>query len=269
MIDEARGPIDYDERGTGPTLVLVPGSCSTGAAWRPITAAWNNQFRCVTTSLLGYGGTAERRTPLDASLSINAEAVESVLRKASGKVHLIGHSAGAVIALSVALRKQVPLASLVTIEPPVPMLLKASGEDQHYDVFRNMTDAYISDFESGNAEAIASMIDFYGGAGTFAAWPAKVRQYAVETTPTNILDWAGNYGFALSELSLAAISIPTLVMVGGASHVAMKRASGLIAKSVNGGKLVTIEGASHFLIATHAIEVARHVAEHVHRAEVM
>jgi pimeloyl-ACP methyl ester carboxylesterase len=99
-----------------------------------------------------------RRTPLDASLSINAEAVESVLRKASGKVHLIGHSAGAVIALSVALRKQVPLASLVTIEPPVPMLLKASGEDQHYDVFRNMTDAYISDFESGRSSLPLSIV---------------------------------------------------------------------------------------------------------------
>ena len=36
MIDDPRGPIDYDETGQGPTVVLVPGSCSTGAAWRPM-----------------------------------------------------------------------------------------------------------------------------------------------------------------------------------------------------------------------------------------
>jgi hypothetical protein len=39
-------------------------------------------------------------------------------------------------------------------------------------------------------EAIAGMIDFYGGAGTFASWPPRVRGYAIETTPVNILDWA-------------------------------------------------------------------------------
>ena len=47
--------IDYDESGDGPTVVFVPGSCSTGAAWRPVISALNGHFHCVTTSLLGYG----------------------------------------------------------------------------------------------------------------------------------------------------------------------------------------------------------------------
>jgi pimeloyl-ACP methyl ester carboxylesterase len=68
VIQEARGCIDYDEAGTGPTVVLVPGSCSTGAAWRPLIATWNNSFRCITTSILGYGGTTERRTPENSSI---------------------------------------------------------------------------------------------------------------------------------------------------------------------------------------------------------
>ena len=82
MIEEARGRIDYDECGEGPTVVLVPGSCSTGAAWRPVIAAWNGAFRCVTTSLLGYGATAERRTDGDPSITHEADIVESVVRKA-------------------------------------------------------------------------------------------------------------------------------------------------------------------------------------------
>ena len=45
--------IDYEESGSGPSVVLVPGSCSTGAAWRPIIERWGNRFRCVTTSLRG------------------------------------------------------------------------------------------------------------------------------------------------------------------------------------------------------------------------
>ena len=30
MIEDIRGNVDYEASGTGPTLVLVPGSCSTG-----------------------------------------------------------------------------------------------------------------------------------------------------------------------------------------------------------------------------------------------
>ena len=72
MIEEPRGRIDYDECGSGPTIVLVPGSCSTGAAWRSVIATWNGQFRCVTTSLLGYGGTAERRTADDPDIVVRS-----------------------------------------------------------------------------------------------------------------------------------------------------------------------------------------------------
>ena len=61
-----------------------------------------------------------------------------------------------------------------------------------------MTEAYFTDFDGGKVEAIAAMIDFYGGAGTFASWPPRVRAYAVETTAINILDWASAYGFPLT-----------------------------------------------------------------------
>jgi pimeloyl-ACP methyl ester carboxylesterase len=267
MIDEARGRIDYDERGTGPTIVLVPGSCSTGAAWRPVMAAWNDKFRCVTTSLLGYGGTAERRTPLDASIDLDAEIVEAVIRKAGGRVHLVGHSAGALISLCVALRDHVPLASLTLIEPPTATLLRENSEPALFDVFRQMTDAYIAAFEGGNPLAIESMIDFYGGPGTFASWPPKLRAYAVATTPANILDWKGCYGFVPAATSLASLTIPVLVIRGGASCEAMQRANALINEHIKGSELATIDGAGHFVIATHPDQIARLVELHVHRAE--
>lgn len=267
MIEDVQGRIDYDESGAGPTIVFVPGSCSTGAAWRPVIAACNNQFRCVTTSLLGYGGTEERRSPSDTSISHAAEALESVIRRAGDHVHLVGHSAGGMVALAVALCNRVSLASLVIAEAPAIEVLQEAGEDLLYRAFRQMTEVYFADFKSGNAEAIATMIDFYGGAGTFASWPPRVRAYAVETTPVNILDWAGAYGLSLSAASLATIKIPLLVVRGGASHPAMQRLNGLLSEWAPGSALTTIEGAAHFMIATHAVEVAGLIASHVHRAE--
>lgn len=267
MIEETSGCIDYQECGAGPTVVLVPGSCSTGAAWRPVIAAWEGRFRSVTTSLLGYGGTDERRTPSDTSILYETAVLEAVIRRAGGCVHLVGHSFGGLVALAVALRNQVRLASLVVVEAPAAELLRERGEHLHYGAFRQMTDSYFAAFEGGDSEAVATMIDFYGGVGTFASWPLRVREYAVLTTPVNILDWTSAYGFSLSAESLGAIELPVLIIRGEASHPAVQRANALLCTCIRKAALVTVESAAHFMIATHAVEVAHLIARHVHVAE--
>jgi len=63
MVEYPAKRIDYREQGSGPTTLFVPGSWSTGAMWRGVIALLGDRFRAVTTSLLGYGDTEERRTP--------------------------------------------------------------------------------------------------------------------------------------------------------------------------------------------------------------
>jgi pimeloyl-ACP methyl ester carboxylesterase len=267
MIEHERGRIDYDETGDGPAVVLVPGSCSTGAAWKPVVSQWNNAFRCVTTSLLGYGGTAERRTAEDADISYEAEIIEAVIRRAACPVHLVGHSGGGLTALAVALRNKVPLLSLTIAEAPGPEILRHTGEREHYRAFRDMTEAYFAAFSAGEKAAIEQMIDFYGGAGTFASWPQRVRDYAVEATAVNVLDWASAYGFELTPVLLRSVEIPALVLWGEASHPAARRANELLGRYMPNALTLAIPGAAHFMIATHASGVAAAIARHVASAE--
>jgi pimeloyl-ACP methyl ester carboxylesterase len=267
VISEERGCIDYEERGRGPTIVLAPGSCSTGAAWRQVVSRMEKEFRCVTTSLLGYGGTTERRTSFDTEISDEAEVLESVIRRAGGAVHLVGHSFGGLVALAVALRNRVPLLSLMVIEAPAAELLRHAGDDEHYRQFREMTGAYFAAHFAGETDAIASMIDFYGGAGTFASWPERVRGYAMETTPVNILDWADAYGFELTPARLTAIDIPTFVLWGENSHPAVQRANALLARCIPGASVAVVADASHFMVSTHPDQVARAITRHVAYAE--
>jgi pimeloyl-ACP methyl ester carboxylesterase len=264
-IEDTRAPIDYEECGRGPSIVFAPGSCSTGAAWRPIISHCEAQFRCIATSLPGYGGTAERRSAADPSIAPVATALEVVIRRAGSPVHLVGHSFGGLAALAVALRGYVPLLSLTIVEAPAAQLLNAVGEHAHYRAFRAMTDAYFSAFAASEAGAIASMIDFYGGAGTFAGWPPRVRAYAIETTAVNILDWASAYSYQLSPAMLASLDLPVLVLRGSASHSAVKRANELISECLKDCRLATIEGAAHFLISTHAGAVAGLLRDHIGR----
>ena len=266
MINDLRGRIDYDDNGgKGPTLVLVPGSCSTGAAWRPLISHLDNGYRCITTSLLGYGRTAERRTIDNTDISLEADIIESVIRQAGGPVHLVGHSFGGLSALAVALRQPQLLNSLTIVEAPAPEILRSFGEAEHYSEFQNMTTTYSAAFRGGQHNAIERMIDFYGGAGTFAGWPQRVRDYAVETTAVNLLDWSSVYGFALTPSLLKTIATPTLVVRGENSHPAVKRANELLAESIDEATLATVHGAAHFLIATHAGELAALITHHLDR----
>ena len=113
------------------------------------------------------------------------------------------------------------------------------------------------------------MVDFYGGTGTFISWPQRVRDYAVEMTAVNMLDWAAAYGFQPTPASLAGIDTPTLVVRGADSHPAVKRANEVLALSMPNATLVTMAEASHFMLATHPREVGRLVAEHVRGVECM
>jgi pimeloyl-ACP methyl ester carboxylesterase len=263
MIADARGAIDYDESGSGPTVVLVPGSCSTGAAWRPIIAHLQNGFRCVTTSLLGYGGTAERRSRDDADIAAEADIVADVVRHSGGPVHLVGHSFGGLSALAVAMREPDLLLSLTILEAPATEVLRGSGEDRLYREFRTMAGAYVGAYEAGEAHAIERMIDFYGGAGTFQGWPQRVRDYAVATTPANLLDWTCAFGFALTPPILANVTTRTLVAWGDSSHPAAQRANALLAQHIPKAVIAEIPGAAHFMIATHPRQMADLIAHHI------
>jgi pimeloyl-ACP methyl ester carboxylesterase len=267
MIYDKQGCIDHEVCGDGPTVVLVPGSCSTAAAWRPIMQQWQGRFRCVTMSLLGYGGTAERRTALDTGMTHEAEVLEAVIQHAGGPVHLVGHSFGGLVAVAVALRNRVPLLSLTVIEAPAVDLLRQAGEHAHYRAFLDVSDGYFAACDAGDTTAIARMIDFFGGAGTFAALPKSVREHAIETTSTNRLDWATAYGFRPLAASLGRIAVPTLALCGEASHPAVVRANELLGYSMAPACVATIRGAGHFMIATHPKDVAAIIARQVARFE--
>src|SRR5499427_9728886 len=133
-------------------------------------AALGQPFRCVTTSLLGYGGTSERRAAGDCCIRHEVDALETVVRTAASPVHLVGHSFGGLVAIALSLKnlalaRKLALASLTILEAPALALLREAEQDRHhYRSFQDMTESYFAAFARGDIEAIRVMIDFYGGA---------------------------------------------------------------------------------------------------------
>ncbi len=255
--------VEYSERGEGPAVLLLPGSFGTSSGWKGVTDRLARSYRLVSTSLLGYGATAERRPLGNSTMRQQTEIIDRILDRIGEPAHVVGHSFGGLAALAHAIEGAVKPASLMLVEANPLGLLKASGESGLYAMFGAMTRAYFADFEAGRPEAARHVIDFYGGEGTFAAFPEKVRDYVVKTTPANVRDWSSGTPFEHPRAAYQQIAVSTLVVRGGDGHPAMRRIAELLAESIPNARLQTVAGGSHFLPATHPAELARLLDMHV------
>jgi pimeloyl-ACP methyl ester carboxylesterase len=255
--------VEYSEWGEGPALLLLPGSFGTGSGWKVVTDRLARNHRIVTTSLLGYGATAERR-PLGNSTMLQQTAViDRILERIGEPAHVVGHSFGGLAALAHAIEGAVKPASLMLVEANPLGLLKTSGENDLYAMFGAMTQDYFAEFEAGRPDAARHVIDFYGGEGAFAAFPAKVRDYVIKTTPANIRDWSSGTPFEPPQSAYQQIAVSTLVVRGGDGHPAMMRIAEILTELIPNARLQTVAGGSHFLPATHPAELARLLDIHV------
>ena len=227
--------VEYSEWGEGPALLLLPGSFGMGSGWKAVTDRLARSHRIVTTSLLGYGATAERRPLGNATMRQQTEIIEGLIKPAS----------------------------LMLVEANPLGLLKTSGEADLYAMFGAMTRDYFAEFEAGRPDAARHVIDFYGGGGTFAAFPAKVRDYVIRTTPANIRDWSSGTPFEPPLHAYQQIAVPTLVVRGGDGHPALMRIAEILAEVIPRGRLATVAGGGHFLPATNPAELARLLEVHV------
>lgn len=255
--------VEYSEWGEGPALLLLPGSFGMGSGWKAVTDRLSRSHRIVTTSLLGYGATAERRPLGNATMRQQTEVIDRILERIGEPAHVVGHSFGGLAALAHAIEGSIHPASLVLVEANPPGLLKTLGEADLYAMFGAMTRDYFAEFAAGRPDAARHVIDFYGGGGTFAALPAKVRDYVMATTPANIRDWSSGTPFEPPLSAYQQIAVPTLVVRGGDGHPAMMRIAEILAEAIPQSRLETVARGGHFLPATNPAELARLLEVHL------
>lgn len=255
--------IDYSESGSGPTVLFVPGSYSTPAAWKPMQRLLPPQWHFAATSLCGYGQTVETRRAGDAGMAHELRVLEAVARHVPGPVHLVGHSFGGTVALAAALGGRVQVASLALFEANPLALLHHHGHRDLHQATHRMSAAFEQAVSSGEHDAPARIIDFWGGAGSFATMPAPVQDYCRQTAPANVLDWHTDFGFDFSGADLARLDLPVLLVRGAQANPAMVAMTEVLAAYLPQVQAAVVAGASHFLINTHPQDCAGLLGAHL------
>ena len=119
---DVNGPVHaVDHGGDGPPMLLVHGLGGSLLNWRDVTGDLSSTHHVWSIDLIGFGGTP--RAGREATILNNFEVVTRVAEHVGGgrPVVLVGNSMGGLISILVAARHPERVASLVLVDPALPM----------------------------------------------------------------------------------------------------------------------------------------------------
>lgn len=112
----SQGQIFWREIGQGEALVFLHGSWDQGSQWLPILERLGDRYHCFAPDLLGFGESERPNVHYSIELQVEclAEYLEALRLR---RVYLVGHSLGAWIATSYALKYLDQVQGLILLEP--------------------------------------------------------------------------------------------------------------------------------------------------------
>jgi pimeloyl-ACP methyl ester carboxylesterase len=182
--------IDVVEAGSGPHVVLVHSSMAGARQWRRLMGELEDRFHLFAVNLFGYGHTpawhGQRSQALDDQAGLIAAAVPDDGRP----LCLIGHSFGASVAMKAAANLGRRVDKLVLLEPTPFYLLHQHGRCAAYAEAAELRDWVKQCGTSGDWQAAArKFVDYWGGAGTWAATPDERKPALTEAIRPNFHEW--------------------------------------------------------------------------------
>ncbi len=119
-VDINGSQLEYFEAGKGATVVLVHGSASDYRTWFRQLKAFAGHYRVVTYSRRYHWPNTPIAEDKEYRMDEQLDDLDALLQSLNAeKVHLVGHSYGAFLALLLAMRRPQMIQSLVLAEPPV------------------------------------------------------------------------------------------------------------------------------------------------------
>lgn len=257
--------VSFTESGDGTPIVLLPPGASPASAWRKVVETLPSIHRAIAVNPAGYGDTEPVAAGVSLTVDDEADAVLAILSDIQGKVHLVGHSYGGVIALQLALAAPERFATLTLFEPAPYAILPGAGETALATQVESVNFAFIEDFKAGLTEkALAAYIDHYNGRpGAWAELGDKARTKLLAAAGNIAAGLAASHGNRYRLADYAGISVPTRVAAGSATDPVHARLSELIAQTVHGAELEHVSGAGHMLSLTHPSQTAGIILDHI------
>ena len=235
--------IAFETRGQGPPLIVVGGALNTRQAAATLAELLAPSLTVYAYDRRGRGDSGD--TPPYA-FEREVEDLRALVEDAGGTAFAFGHSSGAVLALEAALETP-GITRLVLYEPPfivddsrpplpgdyVEHLRELAATDRRGEA----VEYFMTTGVGVPADAIASMRES-------PFWPS-LEAVAHTLWYDGVIMGDNMVGKPLSADRWSSVTIPTLVIAGGASPPSLRNAAEQVAEVLPNARRLTMEGQTH------------------------
>jgi non-heme chloroperoxidase len=248
--------LNYDERGTGVPVVFIHGSLSDGGFWNDQVGAFAaSGYRAIAYSRRYNPPNTNKARP-GYSASIDADDLAALIGELHlGKVHLVGHSYGALTALFLAVKHPELVRTLVLAEAPaVSLLVHLSGDrseigkETFADIQQRMVKPMEAAFQKGDKEAgLRAFLAYVFNDPQ--AWD-KMSEAARQDMLNHAHEWdimmtTGSLFPELDPEPVRKITAPALLLSGENSYSFLKLIDQELERLLPHGRRIILPGATH------------------------
>jgi 3-oxoadipate enol-lactonase len=235
--------LHYERSGHGPAMLFVHGMCGHADVWADQADRFSDRYTCLRYDRRGY--TRSSRGVASLSVARHADDTAALIRTFDlAPCLLVGSSSGAVIALDVARRHGDLLRGVVLSEPPLLSLDPDAGRVLVGALGPRLDQAMAS---GGPAAAVDSFFSLVcPGLWAMLGEDRKDRYRANADIGFADLD-APSLDVTAAEL--AAVTVPTLVIAGDASHPTLRSIAHQLAAALPDARFIELADCGHVTYA--------------------
>ena len=247
-------PVEFVELGSGDPVVLLHSSGSSRAQWRSLIDRLSRDFRVLAPDLYGYGATGAWPSRTHFTLEDEAQIVLELLGRCGEPAHLVDSWAP--------WRCTWRASAATSLQPRViePVAFHLLRDGDYEDDAALAEVAHIAgkversldrgDYEHG----FGSFVDYWSGAGAWAAIPQAKRSAIAAHLPKVALDFRATIRDSARPRDFRRLAMPALVIEGGRSPRPTRRSCARLARTLPDVRLATVAAGGHMCPVTHREE---------------
>jgi pimeloyl-ACP methyl ester carboxylesterase len=243
--------VDFSDVGSGAVVVLVHSSASGNRQWRSLTDALKERHRVIGVNLFGYGATPPWPQNRRQTLADQATLVIAATAAISDPFVLVGHSLGAAVSLQAALQLEDKVRGLIVFEPILFYMLRQHRPADVFAEIDGLATAYQACARRDDWESAGELfIDYWSGAGTWAALPAERKAGVAKMLPNVVHEWDAVISPGPSLATVAGIRAPTHLVRAADTRRPTQAVATLLANAQKDWRLHELPAGGHMAPVT-------------------
>lgn len=242
-----------EEAGDGPPLVFVHGMCGSARVWGDQVGRLGDRFSCTTYDRRGH--TRSPRTEATESVELHADDLAALIDALDvAPCVVVGSSGGARIVVDLIRRYPQLVDGAVVSEPPIGAL----APDAFRDMIGEVAPAVQRAAETDGPRAAVGAFFAALCPGLWAAIDKPVKDGYRDNADMLFAD-LGMPAYQITEVDIAAIDVPVLVIAGASSHPALRAGAATLASWLPDARFLELD-CGHVTYAERPADFARAVA---------